>query len=155
MTTACPKAVQIADRWHLLRSLSRAVEQACHQHRGCLRKHADRGRDQPVHMPLLRRLRRKHLRRRRAEEPAVAVTRLRKEMPELGYTGFANLLVRCFNQGRAEGNRPVTTPRHASGLPFTNPKTCTRRKYLCWTRSRRPDRRRPHSPISYVASLPC
>ncbi|MGW0885701.1 ISL3 family transposase [Streptomyces sp. NPDC002671] len=52
-TTACPDAVQIADRWHLLQSLSRAVEQVCHQHRGCLKKHAERGRDQPVQIPLL------------------------------------------------------------------------------------------------------
>lgn len=51
--TACPDAVQIADRWHLLQSLSRAVEQVCHQHRGCLKKHAERGHDQPVQMPVL------------------------------------------------------------------------------------------------------
>ena len=51
--TACPDAVQITDRWHLLQSLSRAVEQVCHQHCGCLKKHAARGRDQPVQMPVL------------------------------------------------------------------------------------------------------
>ncbi len=43
------------------------------------------------------------------------------EIRELGYTGSANLLVRHLNQGRAEGDRPVTTPRHASRLLLTNP----------------------------------
>lgn len=38
---------------------------------------------------------RDHLRRRRAEEPGVAVTRLLGEIRELGYTGSANLLVRA------------------------------------------------------------
>ena len=41
------------------------------------------------------------------------VTHLLHEIRELGYTGSANLLVRYLNQGRAEGDRPVTTPRHA------------------------------------------
>ncbi|MEV0373355.1 transposase [Streptomyces sp. NPDC050636] len=45
--TACPKGAQIADRWHLLQSLSPAVEQVCHQHRGCLKKHANAGRTVP------------------------------------------------------------------------------------------------------------
>jgi hypothetical protein len=42
-------------------------------------------------------------------------------MGELGYAGSANLLVRYLNQGRAEGDRPVTTPRHASRLLLTDP----------------------------------
>jgi hypothetical protein len=41
----------------------------------------------------------------------------------LGYTGSANLLVRYLNQGRAEGDRPVTTPRHAGRLLLTDPKS--------------------------------
>lgn len=52
-TTACPDAVHVADRWHLLQSLSRAVEQVCHQHRCCLKKHAERGHDRPVQLPVL------------------------------------------------------------------------------------------------------
>ncbi len=39
----------------------------------------------------------------------------------LGRTGSANLLVRYLNQGRAEGDRPVTTSRHAGRLLLTNP----------------------------------
>ncbi|MFI9255852.1 transposase [Streptomyces sp. NPDC053069] len=35
---AAPHALEIADRWHLLQNLPSAVEKACHQHRGCLRK---------------------------------------------------------------------------------------------------------------------
>ncbi|RPE27960.1 transposase [Kitasatospora cineracea] len=38
---ATPNAVEVADRWHLLQNLSAAVEKTCHQHRTCLRKHAD------------------------------------------------------------------------------------------------------------------
>ncbi|MGW2564141.1 ISL3 family transposase [Streptomyces sp. NPDC001514] len=38
---AVPHAVEVADRWHLLQNLSAAVEKTCHQHRNCLRKHAE------------------------------------------------------------------------------------------------------------------
>jgi transposase len=64
---------------------------------------------------------RDHLRRRRSETPAVPVTHLLHEIRELGYTGSANLLVRYLNQGRAEGDRPVTTPRHLARLLLTHP----------------------------------
>lgn len=64
---------------------------------------------------------REYLRRRRAEEPAVPVTHLLEEIRKLGYTASANLLVRYLNQGRAEGDRPVTTPRHASRFLLTDP----------------------------------
>ncbi len=64
---------------------------------------------------------RDHLRRRRYDNPAVPVTHLLHEIRELGYTGSANLLVRDLNQGRAEGNRPVTTPRRLARLLLTHP----------------------------------
>lgn len=43
------------------------------------------------------------------------------EEPVDGVTGSANLLVRYLNQGRAEGNRPVTTPRRLTRLLLTHP----------------------------------
>ncbi|MEJ8641059.1 ISL3 family transposase [Streptomyces sp. MS1.HAVA.3] len=75
----------------------------------------------PAYRPTLVDPYRDHLRRRRAEDPAVPVTHLLEEIRELGYTGSANLLVRYLNQGRAEGDRPVTTPRHAGRLLLTDP----------------------------------
>jgi hypothetical protein len=75
----------------------------------------------PAYRPTLVDPYRDHLRARRAVEPAVPVTHLLEEIRELGYTGSANLLVRYLNQGRAEGDRPVTTPRHASRLLLTDP----------------------------------
>ncbi|MEU1827554.1 ISL3 family transposase [Streptomyces abikoensis] len=75
----------------------------------------------PAYRPTLVDPYREHLRRRRAEEPSVPVTHLLREIRELGYTGSANLLVRYLNQGRAEGDRPVTTARHASRLMLTDP----------------------------------
>lgn len=64
---------------------------------------------------------REHPRRRRAEEPAVPVTHLLEDIRESGCTGSANLLVRYLNQGHAEGDRPVTTPRHPGRLLLTDP----------------------------------
>jgi transposase len=64
---------------------------------------------------------REHLRTRRAAEPAVPVTQLFREIKELGYTGGLNLLYRYLTQGRAEGDRPVTTPQRATRLLLTHP----------------------------------
>jgi transposase len=75
----------------------------------------------PTYRPTLVDPYRDHLRARRAADPAVPVTHLLAEIRELGYTGSANLLVRYLNQGRAEGDRPVTTSRHAGRLLLTNP----------------------------------
>lgn len=38
---AAPDATVVADRWRLRRNLSRAVGKICHQHRACLRVHAE------------------------------------------------------------------------------------------------------------------
>lgn len=64
---------------------------------------------------------RDHLRRRRSEDPAVPVNHLLREIKELGYTGSANLLVRYLTQGRAEGDKPVTTPQRFARLLLTRP----------------------------------
>lgn len=40
---------------------------------------------------------------------------------ELGYTGSLNLLYRYITQGRAEGGRPVITPRRLARLLLTRP----------------------------------
>ncbi|GAA2828847.1 hypothetical protein GCM10020220_017130 [Nonomuraea rubra] len=64
---------------------------------------------------------RDHLRERRAADPAVAVQQLFREIKVLGYTGSLNLLYRYITQGRAEGERPVITPRRLARLLLTHP----------------------------------
>ncbi|MEU0399423.1 transposase [Streptomyces sp. NPDC006197] len=46
---AAPDAVEVADRWPLLQNLAAAVEETCHQHRFCLRKHAEQEEPTPEH----------------------------------------------------------------------------------------------------------
>ncbi|MQS15926.1 ISL3 family transposase [Streptomyces kaniharaensis] len=64
---------------------------------------------------------RDHLRTRRVEDPAVPVLQLFREIKELGYTGSLNLLYRYITQGRAEGDKPVTTPQRFARLLLTRP----------------------------------
>ncbi len=64
---------------------------------------------------------RDHLRARRAADPAVPVLQLFREIKELGYTGSLNLLYRYITQGRAEGDKPVTTPQRFARLLLTRP----------------------------------
>ncbi|MEE1820680.1 ISL3 family transposase [Streptomyces sp. BE20] len=73
----------------------------------------------PSYKPTLVDPYRDHLRRRRAEEPAVPATHLLREIKELGYTGSANLLVRYITQDRVEGDKPVTTPQRFARLLLT------------------------------------
>ena len=64
---------------------------------------------------------RDHLRRRRIDDPTVAVTRLLEEIRELGYTGSANLLVRYLNQGRAHAERTPPSPRRLVSWLMSKP----------------------------------
>lgn len=64
---------------------------------------------------------REHLRRRLAEEPGVAVTRLLAEIRDRGYTGSANLLVRYLNHGRATAQRTPPSPRRLVSWLMTKP----------------------------------
>lgn len=64
---------------------------------------------------------REHLRARRAADPAVPVKQRFREIEEPGSTGSLNLLYRYITQGRAEGDRPVTTPRRLARLLLTRP----------------------------------
>ena len=62
-----------------------------------------------------------HLRRRRIEDPTVAVTRLLEEIRELGYIGSANLMMRYLNQGRADAERTPPSPRRLVSWLMSRP----------------------------------
>ncbi|WP_344557438.1 ISL3 family transposase, partial [Kitasatospora saccharophila] len=120
------------DRWHKVHDLlgqgvgllecARRLDVALNTVKRYSRMNEPTGdRRAPRYKPTLVDPYRDHLRRRRAEGPAVPVTHLLREIKELGYTGSANLLVRYLNQGRAEGERPVTTPKHFARLLLTRP----------------------------------
>ena len=64
-------------------------------------------------------------RKRRAEEPGIAVQQLLREIRERGYQGSSNLLVRYINQGRLDGDRPHLSPRRATRLLLTRPDRLT------------------------------
>jgi transposase len=68
---------------------------------------------------------REHLKRRRAEDPAVPVLQLLTEIRALGYTGSINLLYRYITQGRVEGDRPPISPRGLATLLLTRPASLT------------------------------
>ena len=78
----------------------------------------------PQYRPTLVDPYRDHLRKRRAEDPAVPVQQLLREIRELGYQGSSNLLVRYVNQGRLEG-RPHLSPRQAARILLTRPDRLT------------------------------
>jgi transposase len=79
----------------------------------------------PQYRPTLVDPYRDHLRMRRAENPAVPVQQLLREIRELGYQGSSNLLVRYLTQGRAEADRPHLSPRRAARLVLTRPEALT------------------------------
>jgi transposase len=64
---------------------------------------------------------REHLRRRRAEDPAVTIKQLLAEIRALGYPGSMNLLYRYITQGRVESDRPHLSPRRVTRLLLTRP----------------------------------
>jgi hypothetical protein len=82
----------------------------------------------PQYRPTLVDPYRDHLRRRRAEEPGVPVTRLLAEIRTLGYPGSANLLQRYLNQGRADEDRAHLSPRRAARLLLSRPDNLTGRQ---------------------------
>jgi transposase len=75
----------------------------------------------PKYRPTLVDPHRDYLRKRRAEEPGVAVRQLLREIRERGYQGSSNLLVRYINQDRADSERPHLSPRRASRILLTRP----------------------------------
>ncbi|MTE13551.1 ISL3 family transposase [Nocardia sp. CT2-14] len=64
---------------------------------------------------------RDHLRRRREAEPGVPVLHLFGEIKALGYTGGINLLHKYLNQGRAEGDRLMPSPRRLTSWILSKP----------------------------------
>jgi transposase len=75
----------------------------------------------PQYRPTLVDPYRDHLRRRRAEDPAVPVLQLLDEIKALGYTGSQNLLYRCITQGRVEAQRSSLSARRVSRLLLSRP----------------------------------
>ncbi|MFI2041429.1 ISL3 family transposase [Streptomyces bottropensis] len=64
---------------------------------------------------------REHLRKRRAEAPAVPVQHLFEEIKALGFTGCLNLLHKYINQGRADADRSHISPRRLAWMLLTRP----------------------------------
>jgi len=75
----------------------------------------------PAYRPTLVDPYREHLRKRRAEEPAVSVLQLLAEIKTLGYTGSQNLLYRYITQGRVEADRSHLSPRRVARLLLSRP----------------------------------
>jgi transposase len=77
----------------------------------------------PQYRPTLVDPYREYLRKRRAEDPAVPVLQLLREIRERGYSGSQNLLYRYITQGRVEDDRPAISPRRLSRLLLSRPDT--------------------------------
>lgn len=80
----------------------------------------------PAYRPTLVDPYREHLKRRRAEEPAVSAQRLLTEIKALGYTGSLNLY-RYITQGRVESERSILSPRRVTRLLGTKPENLSER----------------------------
>lgn len=75
----------------------------------------------PAYRPTLADPYREHLRKRRAEDPAVPTLQLLTEIKALGYTDSQNLFYRYITQGRVESARSHLSPRRAARLLVTKP----------------------------------
>ncbi|MFL4909334.1 ISL3 family transposase [Streptomyces sp. MMS24-I2-30] len=64
---------------------------------------------------------REHLRKRRADDPAVPVQHLFEEIKALGYEGCLNLLHKYINQGRADADRSHISPRRLARMLLSRP----------------------------------
>ncbi|MFE6744216.1 ISL3 family transposase [Streptomyces sp. NPDC057686] len=64
---------------------------------------------------------REHLRKRRAEDPAVPVLHLFEEIKARGFTGCLNLLHKYINQGRADAGRSHISARRLARMLLTRP----------------------------------
>ncbi|MFE3002368.1 hypothetical protein ACFXG4_46285 [Nocardia sp. NPDC059246] len=64
---------------------------------------------------------RDHLRRRREAEPGVPVRHLFGEIKALGYTGGLSLLHKYLDQGRAEGDQLMASPRRLTSWILSRP----------------------------------
>jgi transposase len=133
---AGPRAQTTAERWQQVHDLlgkgvgllecSRRLDLALNTVKRYARATApERLQRAPQYRPTLVDPYRDHLRTRRAEDPAVPVQQLLREIRELGYPGSSNLLVRYLSQGRAEAGRPHMSPRRAARLLLTRPTTLT------------------------------
>lgn len=95
----------------------------------------------PAYRPTLVDPYREHLHRRRTKEPGIPALHLFNGIRKLGYTGSLNGLHKYLNQGRADGDRPVTTPRRTARLLLTDPEHLRLKEATCWRKSPRPARR--------------
>jgi hypothetical protein len=75
----------------------------------------------PAYRPTLVDPYREHLRKRRAQDPAVPMLQLLDEIKALGYTESQNLLYRYITQGRVEADRSPLSPRRVARLLLSRP----------------------------------
>jgi hypothetical protein len=64
---------------------------------------------------------REHLRKRRAEDPAVPVGHLFEDIKALGFTDCLNLLHKYINQGRTDADRSHASARRFARMLLTRP----------------------------------
>jgi transposase len=131
-----PRAATTRERWHQVHDLldqgvglldcARRLNLALNTVKRYARvPEPDRLTRAPAFRPTLVDPYRDYLKRRRAEEPAVPVLRLFREITEQGYPGSHNLLVRYINQGRLDGDQPAISPRRLTRLLLTRPDALT------------------------------